>query len=60
MSLNIKRAYEDYKKGYRDGQAAERKKIMKIVDNVDDAAQAMYLLGKYIISEELKNDSEFI
>ena len=27
---------------------------MEIVDNADDTTQAMYLLGQYIISEEIK------
>lgn len=39
---------------YEQGRADERKKIMEIVDGADDIAQAMYLLGQYIISEELK------
>lgn len=45
--------YEVYEKGRKD----ERIKIMNIVDNADDMAQAMYLLGQYIISEELKYDN---
>jgi len=39
---------------YEEGRKSERKKIMNIVGNADDMAQAMYLLGQYIISEELK------
>lgn len=39
---------------YRQGRADERKKIMEIVDGSDDMAQVMYLLGQYIISEQLK------
>ena len=42
--------YEGYEQGCKD----ERRKIMEIVDSADDMAQAMYLLGQYIIGEELK------
>lgn len=45
---------EGYYKGYKAGRVDERKTIMKIVDSAEDTAQAMYLLGKYIIEEELK------
>lgn len=43
---------------YEKGRSDERKKIMEIVDGADDIAQAMYLLGQYIISEELKEKKE--
>lgn len=43
--------YKTYEKGRKD----ERKKIMNIVDSADDMAQAIYLLGQYIIIEELKD-----
>ena len=48
----IKESYED--NIFQDGRIYERKKIMEIVDSADDNAQAMYLLGQYIISEQLK------
>lgn len=42
---------------YDQGRRDERKIIMEIVDSADDVAQAMYLLGQYIIQQELrKND----
>lgn len=55
VGCNIKKCdtcevYKVYQQGRRD----ERKKIMEIVDGADDIAQAMYLLGQYIISEELE------
>lgn len=40
-------------RGFEKGRLYERKKIMKIVDGANDIAQAMYLLGQYIIGEEL-------
>lgn len=43
---------------YKQGRAEERKKIMEIIDNADDMANAMYLLGQYIISEQLKENKE--
>lgn len=51
---------EEYNKGiekaYHQGRKDERKKIMNIVDSGEDMAQAMYLLGQYIIGEELKEN----
>lgn len=41
------------KDGYEQGRRDERKKIMEIIDSADDIAQAMYLLGQYIIAEEM-------
>lgn len=44
---------------YQQGRIDERKIIMEIVDSADDIAQAMYLLGQYIISEELNDLQRF-
>lgn len=42
---------------YLQGRIDERKKIMEIVDSADDIAQAMYLLGQYIIQQELQENN---
>lgn len=45
--------YEPYSAGYKDGRSYEREKIIEILDSADDPYQAMYLLGKYLISKEI-------
>lgn len=52
-SLTLGFILDEYDKQIR---AEERKKIINILDNADDNAQAMYLLGQYIITEELKEN----
>lgn len=42
---------------YHQGRLDERRKIMEIVDSADDSENAMYLLGKYLIAEQLKNSN---
>lgn len=53
-SLNLSDVENYEEKIFKNGRTYERKKIMEIVDSADDIAQAMYLLGQYIIEEELK------
>lgn len=43
---------------YEKGKADERKKIMDIVDSAEDNAYAMFLLGRYFMTEQLKESKE--
>lgn len=43
---------------YLQGRIDERKKIMEIADSADDTAQVVYLLGQYIILEEIKEQKD--
>lgn len=39
---------------YNKGRKDERSKIIEILDSADDSKNAMYLLTKYLIEEQLK------
>lgn len=45
--------YEPYSAGYKDGRLDERQKIIELLDSADDAYNAMFLLGRYLISKEI-------
>lgn len=40
--------------GIIEGRRDERKKIIEIIDSADDYSQAMYMVVRYLIKEELK------
>lgn len=47
--------WNDYlTKVINDAKKDERSKIIEILDSADDSANAMYLLTKYLIEEQLK------
>ncbi len=59
QTFRVIQGYEHFRKqiredAYRQGRVDERRKIIEIIDSADDNVQAMYLLGQYIISEDLK------
>lgn len=50
-TIEFNKWLEDHDKQIR---ADERKKIMEIIDSADDYSQAMYMVVRYLIKEELK------
>lgn len=52
--LNLDERIEEEKfKSYIEGRKDERNKIMEVIDEADDAYNAMFLLMRYFVSEEL-------
>lgn len=45
-------------RAYQQGKADERVRIIKILDSADDSGNAMYLLGKYLIAEQLDDSND--
>lgn len=63
QTFRVMQGYEHFSKqiredAYQQGRVNERRKIIEIIDSADDNVQAMYLLGQYIISEDLKEEVE--
>lgn len=48
---------EMYEEGFNDGYDKAINDIMEIVDNADDCANAMYLLGQFIIERKMKQSN---